>query len=527
MLISRQAVAEYLDRDFDDFTWMKRLPRERVLRELDGLRVKPAFKTEPWTHQLVCFYVGLLYPRFLFLLKMGLGKSKILSDLITQTRREKNLEGALITVPRLTNIDSWVDDLAVHSDLEPWPVNCSDTEEKWERLLRPRGDVTLIDYAGLHLALSTKQKARRKGRAVTELVRDDKKVKLLMQRYNWLGLDESHMLRNHENLRFGIIDQMSKRAEYVYGSTGTLFGKNVEDLWAQFFLVDRGETFGENLGPFRKAFFTAKQRPWSKGVDYVFDKGTEPQLHRMLQHRSLRYDDDEVPEVEVPRRVAIEKMFTMGDEQREHYLRALEGLINAGGGKALDGAWLRMRQIVSGYLAWSDEHGDHVMPFKHNPKLDGLEALVEGMGDGKVIICYDYTETGRMIVERLRSSGVVVEWLWGGAGDKSALMRRFKDPRSASTALVMNSEAGGTGNDGFQKVCRYMLFYESPPAPITREQTERRVVRPGGYDRAFIYDLIMRKSLDRGILDGIKAGVDCHASVVNGRQRGRGFYLAG
>ena len=48
MLISRQAVKDYLGRDFDDFRWMKKLTRDRIMRELDNLKVRPVFKTEPW-----------------------------------------------------------------------------------------------------------------------------------------------------------------------------------------------------------------------------------------------------------------------------------------------------------------------------------------------------------------------------------------------------------------------------------------------------------------------------------------------
>ena len=217
---------------------MKKLTREQIMRELRSMRVVPKFKTEPWLHQLVCFYIGLTYPRFLFLLDMGLGKCRILADLITQTQRERKLEGALITVPRLINIDSWIDDLGVHSDLEPWPVNVPDVDEKWERLIQPRGDVTLIDYQGLHWALCKKTTIKHKGkRARVGLVRDDKRVAQLMKRYNWIGIDESHKLKSHDNLRFGIMNQITKLAEFVYASTGTLFGKEVEDLWSQFFKV--------------------------------------------------------------------------------------------------------------------------------------------------------------------------------------------------------------------------------------------------------------------------------------------------
>ena len=512
MMLSRRAVAEFMERDLDDFRWMKKLVRGQILRELDNLKVKPKFKTEPWLHQLVCFYIGLCKPEFLFLLDMGLGKSKIIADLITQTQRERKLEGALVFVPRMINIDSWVDDLAVHSELEPNPINCSDIEEKWERLAYPKGDVTIIDYAGMHWALGKKEKVKGK----FKIVRDDKKVRHVQKQYNFLALDESHKLSNKENLWWGIMNQLCKTAEFKYLTTGTLFGKDPEALWAQFYLMDRGETFGENLGLFRAGFFTAKMNPW-KGTVYTFNERMDRKLHAMLQHHSIRYDEDEVQDL--PTRVTLTKTFDMGEEQREHYMRALEGLINASGQvEELDANWLRMRQIVSGYLAWKDDTGDHVLHFKHNPKLDGLEQLIDEMGDSKIIVCYDYTETGRMIVERVKAMGLGLEWFYGGTKDKTASRRRFLDDPKCRV-FVMNSEAGGTGNDGLQKVARYMVFYETPTPPITRKQTIKRIHRPGQTQRSFIYDLVMRKSLDKGILAGIAENIDVYDKVVNGQAK--------
>lgn len=519
MLISRSAVAEYLERDFDDFTWMKKLVREKILKELSYLKVKPKFKTEPWLHQLVCFYIALCRPEFLFLLDMGLGKTKIIADIITQLLREKRLTRALVTVPRVINIDSWREDLLKHSNLSATYCDVSDIEEKRERLLYPdrESDVTIIDNHGFNLALTIKKEGK--------LVRDDKLMARLQKIYNFVGIDESHKLSSHSNLWFSTMRQATKHVDFCYATTGTLFGKNVEDLWSQFFLVDRGETFGENLGLFRASLFTAKVNPW-KGTVYEYNKKMDGQLHKMLQHRSIRYDEDEIPELEVPKRSMVVKHCSMGEEQREHYLRALSGLINAGGKLSeLDAQWLRMRQIVSGYLAWKDGHGGHFLTFKHNPKMDLLESLIDEMGDSKIVVCYDYTQTGRLITERVKSMGLGFEWFYGGTKDKSASRRRFMtDPKCR--VFVMNSEAGGTGNDGLQKVARYMTFYETPAPPITRKQTIKRIHRPGQPERSYIYDLVMRKSLDKGILDNLAEGIDTYDSVVNGKQRlGKNFFL--
>ena len=519
MAISRQAVKEFAGRQLDDHRWIKQVARERLMREVATLRVPPAFKTDPWLHQLACWWIGLHYPRFLFLLDMGLGKTKIISDLFTQLLREKRARRALVGVPRVINIDSWADDLAVHSDLEPNLVSVEDIEGKRELLLNPTGDVTVVDFAGLHLALSAKGYNAKGKRA---LVRDDRLVRQAQRLYDFVGVDEIHKLSNKENLWFSIWRMLTKEARYAYGSTGTLFGKDPLAAWAPFFLIDRGETLGENVGVFREAFFTAKFDQW-KGQVWTYDKSKAPVLNRMLQHRSLRYEEDEV--LDLPKRVPRLRVVDMSEEQRGHYMRALEGLINSGGSlRDLEAPWVRMRQITSGYLAWKDGTGDHVLRFKRNPKLDWLESKLEEMGDSKVVVCYDYTETGRMICERVKAMGLDYEWYYGGTRDQSASRRRFLDDPGCRV-FVMNSQAGGTGNDGLQKVARYMIFYESPSNPIDRRQTEKRIHRPGQEQRSFIWDVVAQGTLDGGILAQIAEGVDVHKRVVDGKLPSRNFFL--
>lgn len=526
MLISRHAVDDFLRRPFDSWLWMKSLTEHQIHRELCRLRVMPYFKTKPWLHQLVCFYIGIYRPEFLFLLDMGLGKSKIILDIITQVQREKRLNHALITVPRLINIDSWLDDIERHSDLGPWPINQGDIEEKWDRLAYPdeRTDVSIIDYQGLHWALSKKRKVNKKK---WELIPDEVRVRHVQKIYNFIDLDESHKLSNHQSLWFSLMRKLTATSEFTYATTGTLFGREVEAIWPQFFLVDRGETFGENLGLFRASFSRAEANKWGRGEKYIYDKRMDHKLHEMLQHRSLRYDEDEV--LDVPKRVPVLSQVDMGDEQREHYMRALEGLINAGGNlEELDGAYTRMRQIISGYLVWKDEHGPHVLKFKENPKLDDLERYTDEMGSrNKAVVVYWYTETGQMIVDRLEAvyGKGCCEWFYGGTKDKSASRRRFMEDHSCRF-FVMNAEAGGTGNDGLQKVARYMFMYETPTSPITRQQTIKRIHRPGQEVRSFIYDLVCRRSLDGGILNDIRENRDTYDSVVAGKRRpGKGFFL--
>lgn len=512
MLISKSALNEFLDRRLDSYLWTKKLTARDINRELRQFDVVPEFKTKPWLHQLACFYIGACEPRFLFLLDMGLGKSKILADIITQIKREGRLQHALVTVPRVINMDSWRGDLHKHSDLVPWTCDIPNIEEKWQRLSNPQGDVTVIDYQGLIQAVCVKKKAK-KG---NKLEPCPKRIRILQDLYNVVGIDESHYLKNHQGLWFRVMSQLTKYADNVYATTGTVFDKNPEDLWAQFYLVDRGETFGENLGMFRYAFFSQVNDNFATHWEY--NRRSSEDLNRMLQHKSIRYDEAEISEIDLPDRapnITLEMDF--GEEQREHYRWALQGLINMQNGHQVDltAPWTRMRQILSGYMEWRDADGLHHVRFKDNPKLTALEGLIADMGDSKMVICHHYTETGKIITEHLTKLKIKHEWLHGGSKDKNACRTNFmKD--DACRVLVMNSIAGGTGNDGLQEVAKYMIFFETPTSPTVRKQTEKRIHRPGQKHRTFFYDLVIRKSLDKGILDDIAQGKDLYESVVNG-----------
>jgi hypothetical protein len=509
VLIRKQAVEDYLARELDDWRWMKRLKRETLLEEIKRLHPKPVFQTAPWVHQLVCFWIAVHQPRFLFLLDMGLGKTLISLMVMHYRQRTRELQRGLVFVPRVLNAETWVTAAGQHSDLEPWDCTVESIEEKWDRLMTPRGDFSIIDYQGF--ALATTLKRKRKGKKGNELVRDDKKVAMVRKLYNFGVLDESHSLKNKDSLWHSLVHQATKEFDFCYGLTGTLFDRDLEEAWAQCYLIDQGETFGPNLGLLRAAFYTTKPDPW-RGVQYVFRTDRSRIAARFLRHRSLHYDESEVQEL--PQRVQRSVKMTMGPEQLTHYMQALQGLINAGGKlQELDAQWVRMRQIVSGYAAWNDEHGNHVVRFKVNPKLDHLIAIIEGAVSTKVVVAYTYTETAAMIGDRLKKEGVEFAWIYGGTKDKPAEKARFMERRECRV-LLLNSAAGGTGIDGLQLVSKCMVFYETPTSPSPRQQTLKRIHRPGSTSRVFIWDLVMQRSIDTKILENVLEGRDFYESIT-------------
>lgn len=505
MTIRKEAVEEYLSRKLDDFTWIKNIHADHLYEELLRSGAAP-YKTRPWKHQLAYLVLMDTLDRLLILLDMGGGKTKIILDDATTKIRDGRVGKVLVLVPNALNIDTWCRAAVEHSDLSVWPVDCPNIAEKWERLSGPLGDVTVVDYQGFALALLDKNRKVKKKLAI-----DTKRLQALADTYDMVVFDEVHKLKNRNSTWHALCESVSRGARYVYGLTGTLFGRDAEEAWAVARVVDLGETFGP-LGLFRSAFFKTKPNPWL-GVEYVFDAAKASVIHRTLQHRSLRYDEEELQSL--PHRENRVVRMDFPAEQRERYLKAVEGLVNSEGKfTELEAQWLRMRQITSGYMEWKDEYGDHSITFKEQPKMEHLMGILDAtLGSTKVVVCYEYTSTGKAIVARLSKEGLAPLWIYGGTKNKPEVLRQFLEDDN-HRVLVMNSAAGGTGTDGLQKVSRCLVFYESPSSPLVRRQTLKRIHREGGEGRCFIYDLVVSRSVDTQILKFIAEGQSLHDAVV-------------
>jgi SNF2-related domain len=285
MTVRKEALVEYFGRRLDEWSWLKGVSENDLYNELVSCGGAP-YKTRPWKHQLA-------YLLLMQTLDRGGGKTKIVLDDVTTKMRQGRAFRTLVVVPNALNIDTWCRAAAEHSDLSVWPVDCPNIAEKWERLSAPLGDITVVDYAGLALAvLDRKKKVKKK------LVGDRRRVAALADTYDIVVFDEVHKLKNRASTWHAIAKSIADRVPYVYGLTGTLFGRDAEEAWAVTSVIDGGETFG-TLGLFRSAFFDAKPNPWT-GVEYKLNAKKSPVLHTMLQHRSLRYDEHEL--LELPHR---------------------------------------------------------------------------------------------------------------------------------------------------------------------------------------------------------------------------------
>lgn len=514
-LISPKVVREFVARPRDDHRWMKTLDRAQLERIVYD--VWPHFHTKPYLHQLVCIALGIIYPEFLFLLDMGLGKTAIILNLLRYYKASSGLQQTLVLVPSAVNAESWVKQIAKHAPQLTYQKLLGNAEER-EALIETDADLCLMNYAGLMVYMTkferdTRKRAKGKMRRVPIAAR----VRGFTQRFNGLVLDESHKLGDEDSLVSRLVAKVRKQCFLCYAGTGTLFGRNPLRAWSQFKLVDNGVTLGDTLPLFRQAFCHGSVNHFG-GVEWKFDNSKEQLLHTLLQHRSIRYEDAECQDL--PKLVEETVQVELSEEQKIYYNRALAKLKEARGDfRSLNNPFMRLRQVTAGFLGMRNEEDERLeVVFTENAKLEALQALMENVPLGsKAVIFHEFKMSGRLIEEVMKGLGVKYALLSGNVKNPIAEYNRFLQDTQCQ-ALIANSASGGTGIDELQYVSRFVVFYELPVDPSTFRQALKRVYRTGQVNRVYRYILEASGTVDERVWGFIQQGRNLFQAICNGER---------
>lgn len=517
-MISKFAIQKFLQRKLDDHDWMKNLSDRKLDALLSEVIPPPYFHTKPRAHQKVVFLLCTMYPEFLPLLGLGLGKTKIILDLIYHGLFCGDINRTLVLVPNLANIESWAEQCETHQPNLRLARLVGTTEMRQRILENTEANIFVINYDGLVLCSTYTDKGldpkTRKMKTIRFLDREF--LDQIGGRFDCIVLDESHKVKNHQSWRYKVCNYLRSHVKVCYAMTGTPVGRDPSALWPQCNIVDRGQTFGDTLTLFRAAFFRTSVNYWG-GYEHKFLEPMKPILMRMLKHRSISYTEEECDDL--PDLVYTPVIVPMPTEIRRYYTKAVDGLIQAKGNyHKVKNIFMTLRQLSSGFAMFTDDDDEEKVreriEFDSNPKLDALLDIVEAMpGDRKMVVFHDFIRTGEVIEAALKEMKIGCGRLWSGTKDRAALLSKFnKDPKMV--VLICNTASGAAGIN--LQVANYQVFFESPVSAIDRAQAEKRCHRMGQTRTVFLYDLIMRPGIDDKIVGFGREGKNLIDSLMGG-----------
>lgn len=521
-MISSLAVKKFLAQPRDDHRWLKKLTHDDLDALLDGLNPPPKFWYNLGLHQKVALYLGILYRSFADWLDMGTGKTIVALELLQYWWGQGLIDRALVFVTSDKAFSTWERQIKQYQISIPFvSLDGHSSVEKWQALDNFGSGIVLLHYPGtVAMVYDRKRKKTKAKEKRKQLVKQEQaRLKKLLDGVDAVVYDESTRTANSGSLTHKLCRKVSQQAEFRYVLAGMPFGRDPTPIWAQMWLVDHGATLGETLGLFRAAFFNEKDSEWSEyGKEYTFKKDMEGKLSQILQHRSITYQADECIDLPPVRKIPIN--IKMPLEMREYYKDIIQELIDNKGNKRITkNAFLRMRQLSSGFIGVKDdETGERAqIEFDINPKREALLDEINNLPrNHKALVFYQYTLSGRRITEQLKDElGVKSIWLWSGTKNSRQSIEQFiEDP--GTTVAVINNQTGAYSLDGLQ-VANYTFFFESPVSPIDRNQAERRTRRQGQKHRTcFFYDLLMQVEggVDQRILDFHREGEDLFKALL-------------
>lgn len=492
----------------DHTTWKAKTPAD-IEAAQSALPIHPPIWKKLRHMQRVCFMLGAQHQRFAFYTDMGTGKTLTVIALARYFKALGVAKHHLVLVERVVNKWEWAREIKKHTDTKFCILHGS-SKEKWRQFERTDATLIIESYAGfLRMCCTTTITKRGK----TKLKPDKAAMSRVTDKVKGLILDEVQNAGNHMKLPFRLCRAISKKAETVFVLTGTPFGRDPSVLWAQLFLVDLGKTLGETLGLFRAAFFNERAGRWA--TEYVFDRTKQATLNRFLANTAIRYEADAAS---LPRLVHVPKYISLPEAADAYYQKARETLIAAKGNYTeCKNMFLRMRQISSGFVGFKDDDtgkkASYVFP--DNPKLDLLLSIIGSIAEPyKVIVFHEFIVSGERIHEEVRKLGIGCYLVNGRTIDPRAVLYNFDHDAKARVLALNNSMATGLN----LQIAKYGLYYESPVSPIVRKQSRRRFERQESkHKTVFLYDLIVRDTVDAQILHFHKTGEDLFRGIIDGK----------
>lgn len=500
-MINKKVVAQFLSRQLGNHDWLKKESLHSLQQELkQEFSLVPGLK-DLWLHQLVCFLLVITVKRFMLHVDMGGGKTSItlMSILYRKLMGEKPL--AIIFVPYVTAVDTWIEECKLRTPQLKLVPLIGTTIENLRRLEEKDGDVFVICYASAVAMLSVDVPAVKRKKKTWTI--DPKFTRKVFKGFDTIVLDEIHKCSNIQSLTYRMCRAISLECSHGMGLSGTPFGKDVEAIWSQFYLIDFGETLGETKGLFQEAFFDKKRNFFSGFDEYSFDKKKMPLLNRFIKHSSIHYAAAEMHDLPAKRYIkrtlrlptAIEGYVSIAAAR---LIEAIKAKGQGGQYGAVETSYMQLRQLASGFMTVDGQNNNKVkVSFDNNPKLALLEEYIDAMPYGcKMVVFHHFVYTNSLISERLKQLKIKHARIWSGQKDVIGELKRFRDDPNC-TILVLNDQSGSSSLN--LQHANYMFFFEEPDSPINRQQGEKRIYRAGQTKPVYFIDPFMEGTVDERI----------------------------
>ena len=413
-------------------------------------------------------------------LEMGLGKTVLTIQAIARLKKMGHKGKWLIIAPKKVAVSTWPDELAKWEfckDLK-YSVVANPVEAKRKMALKADADIYIINVDNVNWLVSYYQMA---------------------WPFPYVIIDESSKFKAYNSRRFKSIKSILGYIQRIVLLTGTPMPNTLIDLWAQIYILDRGERLYPTIGQYRNYFFNEGRKKDHVVFNYELKKGKddlygediyEAMIHNRISDICISMKQEDWGKL--PERIDREYNISMSPDVRKKYddfeeemvLELIGGEeVTAANAAALSGKLLQF----AGGAVYTEKP---VFAEVHREKIDALEEIIDTANGHPVLVFYYFKHERTRILEALK--GYKVTELaneseikaWNDKAYDVALVH----PQSHGHGL--NLQAGG-------HIC---VWYALPWSLELYQQGVARLHRKGQMQSVIVHHLICKGTVDEDVM---------------------------
>lgn len=443
---------------------------------------------KPHPYQAYCIDRVIKQPKIGLFLDMGLGKTIITLQAIYELKYNRfAVQKVLIIAPKKV------------------------AEATWQREAQKWGGVEILRISTVLGSLSKRVKALNTPADIYIINRDN--VTWLVDYYknDWpfdmVVADESSSFKNHAAKRFKSLAHMYNHIKRMVLLTGTPTPKGLIDLWAQIYLLDRGQTLGRTYTSFRDHFFIPDRRSQTVIYSYKPKDTAENDVLRAISHLCVSMKSEDYltlpPVIEdiVPVQLSPKAQRDYDEMETRMVLELVESgeEITAVSAAALS---TKLQQLANGAV-YDELRNVHEI---HDCKIEAFMELIEQLSGKPVLVFYNFKHDLDRLKKSLAKSRLTVKELKGAVEEREWNEGKIDVllAHPASTAYGLNLQDGGN----------HVIWFGLNWSLELYQQANKRLHRQGQKEKVIIHHLISIGTRDEDMMTALEQKADAQEYVL-------------
>lgn len=320
-------------------------------------------------------------------------------------------------------------------------------------------------------------------------------------------VDESSSFKSYRAKRFKALTYMYSHIKRMVLLTGTPAPNSLADLWAQVFLLDRGQSLGRTYTAFRDHYFDPDQRGRDRIYTYKPKAHTEEAILQAVSGLcvSMKADDYlELPPIvynTVPVMLDAKAQKAYDTMEAQSVLELIErgDEITAMSAAALS---TKLQQLANGAV-YDEVRNVHTI---HNCKIEAFLELVEQLNGKSAMVFYNFKHDCSRLKAALANTGLRVKEMTGAQEEQEWNEGKIDIllAHPASTAYGLNLQDGGN----------HVIWFGLNWSLELYQQANKRLHRQGQNKKVFVHHLIAIGTRDEDLIEALERKSEAQEYVL-------------